>query len=72
MSVGTKVDLAGDGIDEIPADIDGDSPVRHALRRLYVYIRRNWRYYALWYVVILGYSAASTLCRFPLAGPLEA
>lgn len=36
----------------------GDSPVRHALRRLSVYLRRNWRYYTLWYLVILVYSAA--------------
>ncbi len=43
----------------------GDSPVRHALRRLSVYLRRNWRYYALWYVVILFYSAA--LNTLPLA-----
>jgi ATP-binding cassette subfamily B multidrug efflux pump len=43
----------------------GDSPVRHALRRLSVYLKRNWRYYALWYVVILFYSAA--LNTLPLA-----
>ncbi len=43
----------------------GDSPVRHALRRLSVYLTRNWRYYALWYVVILLYSAA--LNTLPLA-----
>ncbi len=36
----------------------GDTPVRHALRRLSVYLRRNWRYYTLWYVVIVVYSAA--------------
>ncbi len=43
----------------------GDSPVRHALRRLSVYLRRNWRYYALWYLVILFYAAA--LNALPLA-----
>jgi ATP-binding cassette subfamily B protein len=43
----------------------GDSPVRHALRRLSVYLKRNWRYYALWYVVILFYSGA--LNTLPLA-----
>ena len=43
----------------------GDAPVRHALRRLSVYLKRNWRYYALWYVVILFYSAA--LNTLPLA-----
>jgi ATP-binding cassette subfamily B protein len=43
----------------------GDSPVRHALRRLSVYLRRNSRYYVLWYLVILFYSAA--LNTLPLA-----
>ncbi len=43
----------------------GDSPVRHALRRLSVYLRRNSRYYILWYLVILFYSAA--LNTLPLA-----
>jgi len=43
----------------------GDSPVRHALRRLSVYLKRNWGYYALWYLVILLYSA--TLNTLPLA-----
>ena len=43
----------------------GDSPVRHALRRLSVYLKRNWGYYALWYLVILFYSAA--LNTLPLA-----
>jgi ATP-binding cassette subfamily B protein len=36
----------------------GDSPVRHALRRLSVYILRNWRYYSLWLVLVLAYVAA--------------
>ena len=35
----------------------GDSPVRHALRRLSVYLRRNRGYYALWYLVVLLNSA---------------
>ena len=43
----------------------GDSHVRHALRRLSVYLRRNWRYYTLWYFVILLYSA--TFNALPLA-----
>ena len=43
----------------------GDSNVRHALRRLSVYLRRNWRYYSLWYLVILAYSAA--INTLPLA-----
>ena len=42
----------------ISAAETGDSPVRHALRRLSVYLRRNWRHYTLWYVVVLFYSAA--------------
>lgn len=40
------------------AEETGDTPVRHALRRLSVYLRRNWRYYTLWYFVVLLYSAA--------------
>ena len=40
------------------AEEAGETPVRHALRRLSVYLRRNWRYYSLWYVVVLLYSAA--------------
>jgi ATP-binding cassette subfamily B multidrug efflux pump len=43
----------------------GDSPVRHALRRLSVYLKRNWRYYTLWYFVILLYSA--TFNTLPIA-----
>lgn len=31
------------------------TPVRHALRRLSVYLRRNARYYLLWFVVVLLY-----------------
>ncbi len=58
MSVEAKTDLGSDEIDEARVDLGGDSPVRHALRRLSVYIRRNWRHYALWYLVVLGYSAA--------------
>ncbi len=43
----------------------GDSPVRHALRRLSVYIRRNWTYYTLWLVLVLAYVA--TFVLVPLA-----
>ena len=43
----------------------GDSPVRHALRRLSVYILRNWRYYSLWLVLVLAYVAA--FVALPLA-----
>ncbi|MGB0621102.1 MAG: ABC transporter ATP-binding protein [Myxococcota bacterium] len=34
---------------------EGESAVRHALRRLSVYLRRNWRYYLLWFVVVILY-----------------
>ena len=43
----------------------GDSPVWHALRRLSVYIRRNWVYYTLWLLLVLAYSCAFVL--LPLA-----
>lgn len=33
----------------------GESPVRHALRRLSVYLRRNWRYYLVWFVAVVAY-----------------
>ena len=33
-------------------------PVRHALRRLSVYLRRNARYYLLWFAVVLLYVAS--------------
>ena len=35
----------------------GDSPVRHALRRLSVYLRRNARYYSVWALLTLAYVA---------------
>jgi len=35
----------------------GDGSVRHALRRLSVYVMRNLRYYALWAVTTMGYVA---------------
>ncbi len=43
----------------------GDSPVRHALRRLSVYLRRNARFYLLWFFVVLLYVASFNL--LPLA-----
>ena len=36
---------------------EGESPVRHALRRLSVYLRRNWRYYLGWFVAVVAYVA---------------
>lgn len=56
MSAGAQVRSAAE---------TGDSHVRHALRRLSVYLRRNWRYYTLWYFVILLYAA--TFSALPLA-----
>ena len=43
---------------------EGESPVRHALRRLSFYLRRNWRYYLGWFVAVLFYVAIFVL---PLA-----
>ena len=43
----------------------GESPVRHALRRLWVYIARNRGYYGLWLVLVLAYVGAFVL--LPLA-----
>lgn len=39
----------------------GDSPIRHALRRLSVYLRRNAGYYLLWFFVVLLYVASFNL-----------
>ncbi len=33
----------------------GESAVRHALRRLSVYLKRNWRYYLVWFVAVVIY-----------------
>jgi len=41
----------------LSAEQTGDSPVRHALRRLSVYLVRNLRYYALWSITVLAYVA---------------
>ena len=40
------------------AERPGDSPVRHALRRLSVYLRRNWRHYLGWFGVTVLYVGA--------------
>jgi ATP-binding cassette subfamily B protein len=42
----------------------GDSPVRHALRRLSVYLRRNAFYYSVWAVITLAYVAS--FIAFPI------
>ncbi|MEZ4333457.1 MAG: ABC transporter ATP-binding protein [Myxococcota bacterium] len=44
---------------------EGETPTTHALRRLSVYLRRNARYYLLWFVVVLLYVASFNL--IPLA-----
>jgi len=41
----------------IPRFEVGQSPVRHALRRLWVYLRRNGSYYAWWTLLVLAYVA---------------
>lgn len=33
-----------------------ETPVRHALGRLSVYLRRNWRYYLMWFVAVVIYA----------------
>ncbi len=42
-----------------------ETPIRHALRRLSVYLRRNARYYLLWFAVVLLYVASFNM--LPLA-----
>ena len=36
--------------------VESSEPVRHALRRLAVYLRRNWRYYLIWFVAVVAYT----------------
>jgi ATP-binding cassette subfamily B multidrug efflux pump len=50
--------MSAEAAPPVEMDLKEDSPVRHALRRLSVYVRRNWRYYTLWYFVCLLYAAA--------------
>ena len=49
----------------VPREREGDSPVRHALRRLSVYLRRNVRFYLLWFLVVLLFVASFNMV--PLA-----
>jgi ATP-binding cassette subfamily B protein len=42
----------------------GDTPVKHALRRLWVYLRRNVLYYSFWALITLAYVAA--FVAFPM------
>ena len=42
----------------LSAEETGDSPVRHALRRLSVYLRRNAVFYTVWSALTLAYVAA--------------
>ena len=39
----------------VSAAQSGESPVRHALRRLSVYLRRNALYYSIWTLLTLAY-----------------
>ena len=52
---------AAPALTDLPAD---ESPVRHALRRLSVYLRRNSVYYTVWAVITLTYVAA--FVAFPM------
>ena len=40
----------------LPEASPGESPVRHALRRLAVYLRRNRRYYLIWFAAVVVYT----------------
>jgi ATP-binding cassette subfamily B multidrug efflux pump len=55
--------------------IPGESPVRHALRRLWVYIRRNGRYYVLCTLLTLayvgGFVALPVLVGWAITGAIE-
>jgi len=59
----------------ISAAVTGDSPVRHALRRLSVYLRRNALYYGVWTLLTLGYVASfiafPILLGWAIAGGLD-
>ena len=48
----------------ISAAQSGETPVRHALRRLSVYLRRNLFYYGFWTLITLAYVAA--FVAFPM------
>ena len=52
---------AAPALTDLPAD---ESPVRHALRRLSVYLRRNSVYYTVWALITLTYVAA--FVAFPM------
>ena len=52
---------AAPALTDLPAD---ESPVRHALRRLSVYLRRNSVYYTVWAVITLTYVVA--FVAFPM------
>lgn len=59
----------------VSAAVTGDSPVRHALRRLSVYLRRNALYYSVWALLTLGYVASfiafPILLGWAIAGGLD-
>ena len=53
----------------------GDTPVRHALRRLSVYLRQNLVYYTFWSLITLAYVAAFVafpmMAGWSIAGALD-
>lgn len=49
--------MSADATTTISPPAEGETPVRHALRRLSVYLRRNWRYYLVWFVAVVFYVA---------------
>ncbi len=42
--------------DAVEASEVEEAPVRHALRRLSVYLKKNWRYYLIWFVGVVLYT----------------
>jgi len=59
----------------LSAEQTGDSPVRHALRRLSVYVRRNGTYYASWtaltLIYVAGFIAVPILVGWAIAGAVD-
>ena len=41
---------------QAPVQGVGESPIKHALKRLSVYLIRNWRYYLVWFVAVVFYT----------------
>ena len=47
--------VAADALEKGTGEVE-ETPVRHALRRLSVYLRRNWRYYLVWFIAVVFYT----------------